>query len=225
MKVAIIPARGGSKRIKKKNIKIFYGQPMIYWTIKKIKESKIFDKIVVTSDDNKILSYVKNKVDIVINRPKRLSGDFTPTQPVIVHAINWLNKSGVKVNVVSCIYPCNPFLEVSDLKKSLNLLKKNKYSKFVFPISKYSNPIQRAFSVNIKNELNLREKKELTRTQDLKEFYFDAGQFYFGTAKNWLRHKYIHKNAVGHIIPSWRVVDIDNLEDWVRAELLFNKLV
>jgi pseudaminic acid cytidylyltransferase len=226
MKVAIIPARGGSKRIKKKNIKIFYRKPMIYWTIKKIKESKIFDKIIVTSDDKKILNYVKKKVDITINRPKELSDDFTPTQPVIKHAISFLNKIGIKIKIACCIYPCNPFLEASDLKKSLNLLKKNKYSKFILPITKYSHPIQRAFSVSKNNKLNLREKdKELKRTQDLKEFYFDAGQFYFGTANNWLRNKKIHDNAVGHIIPSWRSVDIDNIEDWKRAELLFNKLV
>ena len=143
MKVAIIPARGGSKRIKKKNIKIFYGKPMIYWTIKKIKESKIFDKIIVTSDDKKILNYVKKKVDITINRPKELSDDFTPTQPVIKHAISFLNKIGIKIKIACCIYPCNPFLEASDLKKSLNLLKKNKYSKFILPITKYSHPIQR----------------------------------------------------------------------------------
>lgn len=226
MKVAIIPARGGSKRIKRKNIKIFYGKPMIYWTIKKIKESRIFDKIIVTSDDKRILNYVKNKVDITINRPKELSDDLAPTQPVIMHAIRFLNKIGIKIKIACCIYPCNPFLNALDLKKSLNLLKKNKYLKFIFPITKYSHPIQRAFSVNKKNELYLREEdKELKRTQDLKEFYFDAGQFYFGTAKNWLRNKKIHENAVGHIIPSWRSVDIDNIEDWKKAELLFNKFV
>ncbi len=226
MKVAIIPARGGSKRIKGKNIKIFYGKPMIYWTIKKIKESRIFDKIIVTSDNKRILNYVKNKVDIIINRPKELSDDFAPTQPVIMHAIRFLNKIGIKIKIACCIYPCNPFLNTTDLKKSLNLLKKNNYLKFIFPITKYSHPIQRAFSVNKKNELYLREKdKELKRTQDLKEFYFDAGQFYFGTAKNWLRNKKIHDNAVGHIIPSWRSADIDNIDDWKKAELLFNKLI
>jgi pseudaminic acid cytidylyltransferase len=225
MRVAIIPARFGSKRIKKKNIKTFYSKPMIYWAIKIIKESKLFDFICVSSDSNKILNIArKYGVKILIKRPNYLSSDKTPTKPVIIHAIENLKKMKIKFETVCCVYPCNPFMLSNDLKKAFKIYKENN-SKFVFPVAEYSHPIQRALKINNKSEINSITFDNLNkRTQDLEKAYFDSGQFYFGSKSIWQSNKDPHNNGIPLIIPSWRAVDIDNLNDWKRAELLFQIL-
>jgi len=220
MDIAIIPARAGSKRIKNKNIKLFCGKPIIYWTIQKIKKSNLFDKIIVTSDSNKILKISKKfGADVLIKRNKKLSNDITPTLPVVNHSI--LNLTNLLIDNVCCIYPCNPFLNILDIKKALLLLKKNK-NKFVVPITPYPHPIQRALKIDIKSNISPYSDVNLSkRTQDLEGLYHDAGQFYFGHKNLWLGKKTILKNSIGIKIPSWRVVDIDNIDDWKRAERIF----
>jgi len=221
---AIVPARGGSQRIKKKNIKKFYLKPILYWTIKALKQSKLFSKIVLTTDDNQIKKTAEQLgFDYIISRPSNLADNYTPTKPVIEHAIRTLKKK-FKIKYACCVYPCNPFLNSLDLKKSFKILKKNT-NNFVFPITEYAHPIQRAFKLAKKNELIFFTKKhELTRTQDLVKSYHDVGQFYWGSVSNWLSKKKMHSNGIGLPIPKWRVVDIDNLQDWKRAELLFKVL-
>jgi pseudaminic acid cytidylyltransferase len=221
---AIIPARGGSQRIKKKNIKKFYSKPILYWTIKALKQSRLFSKIILTTDDNQIKKTGEQLgFDYIISRPSNLADNYTPTKPVVEHAIRVLKKK-FKIKYACCVYPCNPFLNSLDLKKSFNILKKNK-NKFVFPITEYMHPVQRAFKLAKKNILIFFSKKyELTRTQDLVKSYHDAGQFYWGSVNNWLSKKKMHSNGIGLPIPKWRVVDIDNLQDWKRAELLFKIL-
>lgn len=221
---AIIPARGGSQRIKKKSIKKFYLKPILYWTIKALKQSKLFSKIVLTTDDNEIKKTAEQLgFDYIISRPSNLADNYTPTKPVIEHAIRTLKKR-FKIKYACCVYPCNPFLNSLDLKKSFKILKKNT-NNFVFPIAEYTHPIQRAFKLAKKNKLIFFTKKhELTRTQDLVKSYHDAGQFYWGSVNNWLSKKKMHSNGIGLPIPKWRVVDIDNLQDWKRAELLFKVL-
>ena len=221
---AIIPARGGSQRIKKKNIKEFYSKPILYWTIKALKRSKLFSKIVLTTDDSKIAKIARQLgVDHIISRPSNLADNYTPTKPVIEHAVRALKKK-FKIKYACCVYPCNPFLNSLDLKKSFKVLKKNK-NNFVFPITEYTHPIQRAFKLAKKSKLIFFTKKhELTRTQDLVKSYHDVGQFYWGSVSNWLSNKKMHSNSIGLPIPKWRVVDIDNLQDWKRAELLFKVL-
>ena len=222
MRIAIIPARFGSKRIKKKNIKIFYSKPMIYWVIKRIKETKLFDFICVSSDSNKILNIAKEcGVEILIKRPNNISDEMTPTKPVIVHAIEYLEKMKIKFEIICCIYPCNPFILVKDLRRAFNIYKKNS-SKFVFPAVEYSHPIQRALRIDSKSGIKPITSAYLNkRTQDLEKSYFDSGQFYFGSKSIWRSNKNPHNNGIPLIIPSWRVADIDNLNDWKRAELLF----
>jgi pseudaminic acid cytidylyltransferase len=221
---AIIPARGGSKRIKKKNIKIFNKKPMIYWPLKVLKMSKLFDKIIVSTDDKNIKdASLKFGADIVIDRPKELSDDITGTQDVIKHSIRYLEDKKFKIDYVCCVYPCTPFLQITDLKKAANLA--YKYKKFVFPILEYSHPIQRAMYLNKKNDLSfLNKKNENIRTQDLKKTYHDAGQFYFANKKTWISAKKMHSYSKGIVLPGWRVVDIDNSDDWVRAEKILNIL-
>jgi pseudaminic acid cytidylyltransferase len=222
MRIAVIPARFGSKRIKKKNIKNFYSKPMICWAIKRIKESKLFDFICVSSDSNKILNIAKKcGVEILIKRPINLSDDITPTKPVIIHAIEHFEKMKIKFDTICCVYPCNPFMLAKDLRRAFTIYKKNN-SKFVFPVVEYSHPIQRALRINKKFEIKTITFANLNkRTQDLERSYFDSGQFYFGSKSIWLSNKNPHNNGIPLIIPSWRVVDIDNLNDWKRAELLF----
>ena len=149
---AIIPARGGSQRIKKKNIKEFYSKPILYWTIKALKRSKLFSKIVLTTDDSKIAKIARQLgVDHIISRPSNLADNYTPTKPVIEHAVRALKKK-FKIKYACCVYPCNPFLNSLDLKKSFKVLKKNK-NNFVFPITEYTHPIQRAFKLAKKSKL------------------------------------------------------------------------
>jgi pseudaminic acid cytidylyltransferase len=222
MRIAVIPARFGSKRIKKKNIKIFYSKPMICWAIKRIKESKLFDFICVSSDSNKILNIAKKcGVEILIKRPVNLSDDVTPTKPVIIHAIEHFEKMNIKFETICCVYPCNPFMLVEDLRRAFKIYKKNS-SKFVFPVVEYSHPIQRALKINSKSGIKSINFANLNkRTQDLEKSYFDAGQFYYGSKTIWQGNKNPHNNGIPLIVPSWRVVDIDNLNDWKRAELIF----
>lgn len=222
--IAIIPARIGSKRIKKKNIKIFYGKPMLKWTYEIIKNSKIFSKIILTSDSNEILNLGKKiGFDILIKRPKRLSNDYVGTVPVIKHTINYLIKQSIPTNNVCCIYPCNPFILDKDLKKAINLANKN-INNFIFPITNYSHPVEKSLYFNFSNNrLTYVNKKFINiRTQDLKKKFYDAGQFYFASSKTWLDMK--KSVYVGIPIPNWRVADIDTPEDWKRAEILFKTL-
>jgi pseudaminic acid cytidylyltransferase len=219
MNIAIIPARKGSKRIKNKNIKFFFNKPMIAWTLLSLKKSKLFDKIIVTSDSTKILKISKRfGADIIIKRSKLLSNDHTPTYPVILDAIKKI-KDIFLIKNICCVYPCNPFLEIMDIHKSFSLLKKNKNS-YIFPVARYSHPIQRA--LKLEKGLNLSyifRKYVNTRTQDLSPSFYDAGQFYLATKNTWLNNKNKNKKAIE--IPSWRVHDIDNLSDWKRARMLF----
>jgi pseudaminic acid cytidylyltransferase len=218
--VAIIPARQRSKRIKNKNIRIFFGKPIIYWTINKIRKSKIFDLIVVSSDSNKILKLAKKYgVDLTIQRPKSLSNDKSKTFDVIKHAMKFLEKFNLKINNVCCIYPCTPFLKIGDLKKSFAILKKNP-RKLVMPIVKYSHPIERAFKLsNAKRVIFNNKKFKNYRTQDFNSHYYDAGQFY---SFKYNLTNIENSKRIGLELPCWRAIDIDNRDDWKKAEILFN---
>ena len=227
MIIAIIPARGGSKRIKNKNIKNFFSKPILYWTLKTLKKSNLFDRIIVSTDNAKIKKKsLELGVDEIINRPKNLSDDTTPTKPVIKHAIKKMKfKNKEKVKFICCVYSCNPFLNSRDLKKSLKILKKNSQN-FVFPVTEYPHPIQRALKLKENNKLVFFNKKnELKKTQDFIKSFHDVGQFYWGTKDNWLSKNKIHSSSIGLVISKWRSVDIDTNDDWKKAELLFKTLI
>ena len=220
--IAIIPARGGSKRIPRKNVKSFFGLPMIHYSIETAKLSGVFDRILVSSDDTEILKISQKlgaeSLDI---RPKELSDDHTPTIPVINHNINLATSIGWQFDYVCCIYPCVPFLNFEDLGLSFQQLISHN-SDFCFPVVKYSAPIQRALSLTKDKKLNpIFPEFSLTRTQDSPESFFDAGQFYWGSAESWLRNNNLHTNSTGFVIPSWKAVDFDTLEDWERGEKLY----
>jgi len=226
MKIAVVPARGGSKRIPRKNIKYFCGQPMISWTISAAKESGLFDHIIVSTDDDEIAEVARNCGALTpFSRPANLADDFTPTVPVVAHAIKSCLDIGWSIDYACCIYPCAPFLQSGDLIAALELLQA-KNEEFIYPVTEYVHPIQRALRQHPGGRMEFyNPEHELTRTQDLEKSYHDAGQFYWGKTSAWLEQKKMHTDAVGFPIPNWRVVDIDNEDDWRRAELIFNAFI
>ncbi|MBT6050331.1 MAG: pseudaminic acid cytidylyltransferase [Candidatus Scalindua sp.] len=225
MKIAVIPARGGSKRIPRKNIKIFSGKPMIAWAITIAKNSGLFDHIIVSTDDDEIANIAREwGAETPFNRPEDLSDDLTPTVPVIAHAVTSCLDIGWPVEYACCIYPCAPFLQKDDLLAAFDLMQQQN-AEFVYPVTEYAHPIQRAMRQLPSGEMQFFSPQfELTRTQDLELAYHDAGQFYWGKAASWLEHKKMHTDGLGMPIPNWRIVDIDSADDWARAELIFKSL-
>lgn len=225
MNIAIIPARIGSKRIPRKNIKEFCGQPMIIYAINAAKSSKLFEHIIVSTDDDEIAKIaISAGAEVPFIRPSELADDHTETNQVIVHAINSCKNLGWIFDNVCCIYPSVPFIEINDLKKTLECMNNSEIN-YCFPVAKYSSPIQRALKfLDNKKTVSFYPEFELTRTQDLEASYFDAGQFYWGTTEAWLKNPRIHNNAAGYILPTWRAIDIDNPDDWERAEFIYHSI-
>lgn len=225
MKIAVIPARGGSKRIPRKNIKYFSGKPMIAWSIKAAQESKLFDHIIVSTDDEEIAEIARKcGAETPFMRPRELADDLTPTVPVVAHAIESCIDFGWHIDYVCCIYPCSPLLQSGDLVAAFKLADDRK-TDFVYPVTEYAHPIQRAMRQLPGGGMQFFYPQfELTRTQNLEKSFHDAGQFYWGKASAWLGHKKMHTAGLGMPIPNWRVVDIDSEDDWIRATMIFNVL-
>lgn len=220
--VAVIPARGGSKRIPRKNIKDFCGQPMIKYSIDAALHAGVFDEIVVSSNDNEILEYVDKLSGVTpLVRPENLSDDITPTVPVIQHTIEELSNLSWNVFSVCCIYATAPFIRPEVLHQASAFINAGEAG-YCFPICEYSSPVQRALEINSEGATRpMFPEFELMRTQDLSKTYFDAGQFYFAKRSTWMTNKNIHLNGKGIIIPRDSAVDIDTRDDWEFAELLF----
>lgn len=225
MNLAIIPARGGSKRIPRKNIKEFCGKPMIAWAIEAAQKSACFDRIIVSTDDEEIAAVACQwGAEVPFVRPRNLADDLTPTVPVIANAICECEKSGRKIDFACCIYPCVPLIQIDDLVAALDILKHSNFS-YVFPVTEFSTPIQRAFRRDDDGQLHpFFQENELECTQYLEKAYHDAGQFYWGKKDSWMNIPKIHSHGHGVVIPKWRVVDIDTAEDFIRAELMFKIL-
>lgn len=226
MDIAVIPARGGSKRIPRKNIKEFAGRPMLAHAIEAARDCGLFAKIVVSTDDDEIGAIARDWGALTpFARPDGLAGDHTPTVPVITHAITACEELGWTVDRVCCIYPCVPFLQAGDLVSALQLLMESR-SDYSFPVAEFPSAIQRALKRGEQGQLwPFHPGYELVRTQDLEPAYFDAGQFYWGRKDAWMRNDRIHSSGVGLVIPAWRVVDVDTMEDWVRAEMLVQSVL
>ena len=227
MKIAVIPARGGSKRIPRKNIKDFCGRPMIAWAISAAKESGLFDHIIVSTDDEEIARIAKNwGAETPFVRPVDLADDLTPTVPVIAHAVKSCLELGWDADYVCCIYPCVPFLQIGDLVSALDLAD-TQNADFVYPVTEYAHPIQRAMRRLPGGQMQFFSPQfELTRTQDLEKTYHDAGQFYWAISKSWLSNdSIIGSNSYAITIDSSKVQDIDTPEDRAIAELMFEQLM
>ncbi|MGI9315821.1 MAG: pseudaminic acid cytidylyltransferase [bacterium] len=226
MNIAVIPARGGSKRIPRKNIRYFAGKPMLAHAICTAKSSGLFDRIVVSTDDEEIARIaVEYGASVPFERPAELAGDHTPTVPVISHAIRACQGLGWKIDYVCCIYPTVPFLQSVDLVTALSMMEANT-GDYVFPVANFPSAIQRALR-QLPNGLMepFYSQFTTTRTQDFEPAYYDAGQFYWGHVQTWVKEIDIHKHGAGLVVPGWRVVDIDTAEDWERAELMYATLM
>ena len=230
MNLAVIPARGGSKRIPKKNIKVFNGKPIIEYAIQCAIDTKLFRHIIVSTDNVEIAEIAKNcGAEVPFVRPSQIADDYTPTVPVVSHAISECIKLGLKFEDVCCIYPCVPFIEANDVTAARELLISSNKS-FCLPVAEFPSLIQRGFWLSPGGDISqIFPEHELTRTQDLENSYFDAGQFYWGRAETWLQSDNLdlglHSNSVGYRIPMSRVVDIDTESDWCRAEIMAEVLL
>lgn len=225
MRMAVIPARGGSKRIPRKNIKPFHGKPMIGYAIAAAIGSKAFDRVIVSTDDDEIAQVAREHgADVPFVRPPELADDHTPTVPVIAHAIQTSQGIGWDVQEVCCIYPGVPFISTNDLRLAHEQLLASG-AHYVFPVTSFPSPIQRALRRLPDGSVEpFQPEFATTRTQDLEPGYFDVGQFYWGKTSAWLQGLNLHLNGVTLVIPEWRVVDIDTPADWERAELLYDSL-
>lgn len=225
MRIAIIPARGGSKRIPRKNIKLFAGKPMIAYAITAAKNSSLFDHIIVSTDDEEIAAIAREYgAQTPFSRPDALADDYTPTVPVIAHAVRACESIDIPVDYACCIYPNVPFIQTDDLQAAYQLLLDTR-ADYCFPVTEFPSAIQRSLKQEASGKMSpMYPEHELDRTQDLAPAFFDVGQFYWGSKNAWLHNPRIHSNGVGLRIPSWRVVDIDTPEDWMRAETIHKSL-
>lgn len=224
--VAIIPARGGSKRIPLKNIKDFCGKPIISYSIKAAIKSKLFCHVIVSTDSGEIAEVArKYGAETPFVRPRSIADDFTGTNEVIKHALLWLQNNGVEVDFACCIYPTAPFLRLEYLKKGLKQLTETE-KLFAFSVTTFPFPIQRAIRISRDGFVDpIYPEKINKRSQDLEEAFHDAGQFYWGTVNAFLNDRDLYSNnSVTVKIPRYLVQDIDTLEDWERAEYMFKAL-
>lgn len=223
MNLCVIPARGGSKRIPRKNIREFCGKPMIAWSIEAATASECFDTIIVSTDDDEIATIAERYgAEVPFIRPADLADDHTGTTEVIKHAIKELGNNGMKPSSVTCLYATAPFVLSIDLRTSLSLLFKENVD-YVFSVTSFPFPIQRAIRVTETNRVQMFTPEHLyTRSQDLEEAWHDAGQFYCGMSSSWLLEKPIFSEySIPYKLPRYQVQDIDTMEDWKRAEMMF----
>ncbi|MGS0682081.1 pseudaminic acid cytidylyltransferase [Shewanella sp. 125m-7] len=224
MNVAIIPARGGSKRIPRKNIKNFHGKPIIAYSIEVALKSGCFDKVIVSTDDQEIADVaVKYGAEVPFMRPADIADDYATTMDVMQHAIIWCEEQGWMINNVCCIYATAPFIQSKYLKKGWELLQQ-KGVEFAFSATTFAFPIQRAIKLSGDGAVSMfYPEYEQARSQDLEEAYHDAGQFYWGSKSGFLNMKSMfspYSQAI--LLPRSCVQDIDNNDDWKFAEALFS---
>ncbi|UVL36321.1 MULTISPECIES: pseudaminic acid cytidylyltransferase [unclassified Pseudomonas] len=221
--VAIIPARGGSKRIPRKNLLPFDGVPMIVRSIRTAVDSGLFDQVVVSTDDAEIADVARaHGAQVPFLRPVDLADDFTGTAAVIVHALQQLPA----FDYACCVYATAPLLQVRYLRQGIELLEQRSDKSFAFSVCSFGFPVQRALTLDGQGGLSaLYPEFRNTRSQDLPEAFQDAGQFYWGRTEAWLRGEVLYSPAsLPVILPRHLVQDIDTLEDWKRAEYLYAAL-
>lgn len=226
MKLAMIPARGGSKRIPRKNIRAFAGKPMIAWSIEAALASGCFDRVVVSTDDDEIAAAAAaHGAEVPFRRPAALSDDHAGTVAVVAHAIAELLPADEPGDVVCCIYATAPFVSVDDLRRGAELLEAASCD-YVLPVARYPYPIQRALRLAEDGRVTMFDPDRYgTRSQDLEPAWHDAGQFYWGRAAAWRAQRPIlAPGSVAIPLPAHRVQDIDTPEDWTRAEWMFRTI-
>lgn len=225
-KICIIPARGLSKRIPKKNIKNFLGKPIISYTIQAAIKSNLFDLVIVSTDDNHIAEISKSYgAKVPFLRSKQNASDFSTTFDVIDEVISVLKKDNQLYEYCCCIYPCAPFVTSNKLEKSYNKFRSNNYDSF-FPVVKYGHPIQRAINLDEKGFIKSFNSEIIkSRSQDLENYYHDAGQFYWLKIDSIIKQKQLITPLSGcFVVSELEAQDIDNTVDWALAELKYKLL-
>ena len=227
MNIAVIPARGGSKRISGKNIRDFAGQPLIAYSLQAATASGVFDDILVSTDSDDIAEVATQYgATGIIKRPAELADDFTGTTPVVQHALKTWQAEHTTPDYVCCIYATAPFLTADALCEGLHKLQSQPAMQYAFSVTTFAFPIQRAIKLAGAGVEPVDPKQMGKRSQDLEECYHDAGQFYWGTAAAWLEPKPVFaRHSIPVVLPRHRVQDIDTPEDWIRAELMYKAYV
>jgi N-acylneuraminate cytidylyltransferase len=223
MKIAVIPARGSSKRIPRKNIRDFCGKPIIAWSIEAARSSGLFEHVVVSTDDEEISALAQRcGAEVPFVRPADLSDDLAGTTEVIAHATRWALDSGWGVSAVCCIYATAPFVQPRDLKRGLEGLESGDWD-FTLAATEYPSSILRAFRRLPGGGLEMFFPEHFrARSQDLPPALHDAAQFYWGRPDAWTESRAIFgRRSMPILLPHWRVQDIDTDDDWRRAELLW----
>jgi len=228
--IAIIPARGGSKRIPNKNTKLFCGKPIIAYSIEVALQSGMFDTVLVSTDDDQIASIAREYGAIVpFMRPDYLSDDHTGTTEVIQHAINEWQKMGNVVGLACCIYATAPFLQKQFIIEAISRLEQHKTKRCAFTVCKFNYPIQRSFTIESADEVVTPVDVESIpkRSQDLPSVYHDAGQLYVAKVEHFLDASFnvFSDLSIPIILPHYLVQDIDEEEDWIRAEYMYQAFV
>jgi pseudaminic acid cytidylyltransferase len=226
MKLCVIPARGGSKRIPRKNIRAFAGKPIIAWSIEAALATSLFDRVLVSTDDAEIAAVAQaHGAEVPFLRPRELADDLTGTNAVVKQALKWHRDQGQAVDVACCLYATAPFAQARYLSLGHEILMSSGKA-FVFSVTRYDFPVQRALRLNDAGEVEaLYPAYRQTRSQDLEPAYHDAGQFYWGRAEAFLEDAILFSSvSLPVILPSHLVQDIDTDEDWRRAELMFAAL-
>lgn len=223
--LCIIPARGGSKRIPRKNIKHFFGKPILAYSIQAAKESRLFKEIIVSTDDDEIAEIAKKfGANVPFKRSKKNANDFATTADVIEEVISQYKNIGLSFDNICCIYPCAPFVTSEKLNNAFNLLNEKKIDA-VFPVVPFGFPVQRALKLSGEKLSFIQPEHALSRSQDLEKAYHDAGQFYWINTNSFLSTKKIVSDNCGAIVVSeMEAQDIDNEMDWKLAELKFQLL-
>lgn len=226
MRLAVIPARGGSKRIPRKNVRDFCGKPMIAWSIEAAHASACFDRVVVSTDDSDIAQIATHwGAEVPFNRPAALADDFAGTIPVVQHATQWALEQGLSLDAVCCIYATAPFVRAADIRQGLSRLLSQSVD-YAFSATDYGYPVQRAFRLLGGDRVEMLNPQAFgARSQDLETVWHDAGQFYWGRVEAWLEQRvFFSPDSVVIPLPRHRVQDIDTEEDWLRAELIHGAL-
>ena len=226
MKIAVIPARGGSKRIPRKNIRMFCGKPIIAYSISAALQTGLFDQVVVSTDDEEIAAVAREfGATTPFIRPKEIADDFTGTNAVVKHAVAWFSAQSNDVTHACCLYATAPLVQARFITEGYGALSRSDAA-FAFSVTSYAFPIQRAVRITPDGRVDaIYPEHRMTRSQDLEHAYHDAGQFYWGTARAFLEEMPVFApHSIGVILPRHLVQDIDTLEDWDQAELIYRAL-
>ncbi len=226
MNICVIPARGGSRRIPRKNIKEFNGKPIIAYSIEAALKSNCFGQVIVSTDDDEISEVAKKYgAHVPFVRPNELSNDYVGTIPVTKHAIEWMEDNNNFIENVCCLYATAPFIKSKIISKAYKQLKDSN-TDYCFSVTRFAFPIQRAIKIIQGDKVDMFYPEHFnTRSQDLEEAYHDAGQFYWGKTQAFKDELPLFSEvATPYVLPRYLVQDIDTMEDWIRAEAMHKVL-